>query len=173
MVAGQNPARGLAGSEGKVGEEHGETEHYLSVVLVRPERVGWGLAEGAVARRQWQAAAAAAALRRAGGGVARPESTSGRRGFRSGVGLGCCGAEEGGRHGGPGGGGNGGDGELEKPRACSRGFGRGLAAALTGSSPPAPTGNGSSNGSDEPSVCIGPQEFAVDRGSDGLFSLRN
>ena len=26
----------------KVGEENGEAEHYLPVVLVRPERVGWG-----------------------------------------------------------------------------------------------------------------------------------
>jgi len=86
MVAGQNPVRGLAGNEGKVGDGHGETEHYLPVVLVRPERVGWGLAEGAVAHRQWQAAAAA--LRRAGDGMARPESTSGRRGFRSGGRLG-------------------------------------------------------------------------------------
>ena len=52
MVAGQNPERGLAGGEGKVGEEHWEAEHYLQVVLVRSERVGWDLRKEAVARRQ-------------------------------------------------------------------------------------------------------------------------
>ena len=74
---------------------------------------GWmGLTEGAVARRRWWAAVVA--LWRAGEarGVARPESTSGRKGFRSGVNLGCCGEEEGGRRGGPRGGGNGGEGEA-------------------------------------------------------------